>query len=341
MESVWQSRLLKENWPQRAIDQLPLCLAPSTLNLYNRILQRFRLFCCVKGYQFLPVNPAVIVEYLCSVCDGSDKPRSMLKNTAAAVSCLCEASKIDNVMDNSDVRRFLQALIKSGTVKPMKHSSVMPVEKFHGLFCDWPDNDQLSEKQLRLKTITLLALVAMLRPSDIAPQSVVFDPVECVSRRRVFSTSQIIFGECDMTISFHGIKNDTSRAGFVVTVPKTSNVKIDPVQCMLDYVKRTESVRPVRDSPVFLTLTRPRRAIDAVTVANILQEAIKLADLDTALFSAKSFRPTGATVAIDNGFNPESVMKIGRWKTQSVFFDHYVHSKTPGSFCDKVLQSSN
>ena len=54
-------------------------------------------------------------------------------------------------------------------------------------------------------------------------------------------------------------------------------------------------------------------------------------------FSAKSFRPTGATVAIEEGHDAADVMKVGRWKTQTVFYEHYVHSKTPASFTESII----
>ncbi len=68
-----------------------------------------------------------------------------------------------------------------------------------------------------------------------------------------------------------------------------------------------------------------------------MNEAIRLAGLNNQGFSAKSFRPTGATIAIDSGCDPEITMRQGRWKTRSVFFEHYVHSKPPVSMSSDIL----
>ena len=46
-------------------------------------------------------------------------------------------------------------------------SKDMPVDKFRMLFLQWPENIDLTERQLHLKSLTLLALVTMLRPSDV------------------------------------------------------------------------------------------------------------------------------------------------------------------------------
>ena len=51
----------------------------------------------------------------------------------------------------------------------------MPVSAFQQLFLSWGDNEQLSVKSLRLKTITLLALVLLTRPSDLAPEAKLID----------------------------------------------------------------------------------------------------------------------------------------------------------------------
>ena len=99
---------------------------------------------------------------------------------------------------------------------------------------------------------------------------------------------------------------------------------------------RTDKFRSI-DGPVFLTLYKPYRGIDASTVAKILNDAIVLAGLSKDQFSAKSFRPTGATRAVEQNFDRDLVMQTGRWKTGSVFFEHYVHAKPPTSYTDCII----
>lgn len=52
---------------------------------------------------------------------------------------------------------------------------------------------------------------------------------------------------------------------------------------------------------------KPFTAISASAVAKILEEAIDLAGLSGKGFSAKSFRQTGAIVAIEQGVDPHIV----------------------------------
>ena len=74
-----------------------------------------------------------------------------------------------------EIKRLITALIKTGTVRPMKRSRPMPVEAFVRYFRELGPTDELSLKDLRRKTVTLLALVFMARPSDLAPKGVVFN----------------------------------------------------------------------------------------------------------------------------------------------------------------------
>jgi hypothetical protein len=109
-------------------------------------------------------------------------------------------------------------VIKSGTSVPAKVSEVMPVTPFMSLFYKLGDNVTMSLKMLRLKTVASLALTLMLRPSDIAPRSTVFDPATNSTKARIFSSSHVHFKDSAVMITFHGIKNDTSRSGFTVTL---------------------------------------------------------------------------------------------------------------------------
>jgi hypothetical protein len=278
-----------------------------------------------------------VSNFLCNVADSSDSPRAQLKITVAALGHVYKSYGVYNIMNNEHVQLLITALIKSSTQKPMVRSKVMPVQPFRDLFLGWPSNDIISLKQLRLKTITLLSLTLMLRPSDIAPKSVHFDADTLKQSPWLFTTDNITFlSSGEAQIVFHGIKNDTSRTGFEVILTPMEEPKLNPVKTLKDYIERSKHLRS-QENAVFLALTQPYGAISAKTVANIMVEAIKLAGLSGRGFSAKSFRPTGATLAVETGCDPEIAMRIGRWKTRSVFYDHYVHSQPPDAFASNIL----
>ena len=178
------------------------------------------------------------------------------------------------------------------------------------MFRSWPANDLLDIKRLRLKVLTLLALVLMLRPSDVAPKSQAFNPLSLSTTPVFFTTGDIVYkDDGGATVWIHGNKNDTDRAGFQVDLVPSSDPLVDPIQALRSYIDKTNKYRPTR-GPVFLALRKPYNPISASTVAKVLDEALKLANLYPS-FTAKDFRPTGATFQIECGVDPEIVMRIG------------------------------
>ena len=337
LEGLWRSKLVQQGWSMKCSQTFPFCIAPSTLQAYNKVLDKLEHFCADKKVSFPPREVRVLAEFLCSIAEQSQRPSSVLNVATAALGHVYRILELPDLPGSYAIRTFVCALVKSGTSVPMTRSKVMPIRNFHDLFLGWDENKELDLKSLRLKVITLLALTVMLRPSDIAPNARHVSLGE--EEKVVFKVDQVSFSEQGAKLQFFGIKNDTSRTGFEVLLPQSSIPKLDPVQTLKDYIRRTESQRP-ENGALFLTLRPPYKALEAASVARVLDEAIGLAGLGGQGFSAKSFRPTGATAAIEQGVNAETVRKIGRWKDSEVFFGHYVHAKTPGDFTDNVIHHS-
>jgi hypothetical protein len=89
--------------------------------------------------------------------------------------------------------------------------------------------------------------------------------------------------------------------------------------------------------PLFLTLSTPYRAITSSTAACILKDPITQAGLAGQGLTPKSFRPSGAQAATDSKVDPKLAQQFGRWKTESVFYEHYVHSKPDKDFTSNIL----
>ena len=270
--------------------------------------------------------------------DSSNRPRSLICSALAALSNVYSHLEIMDLTKLPTISRFCNALIKSGTKQPIKKSKVLPIDAFHKLFSSWETNSQLSISNLRLKAITLLALAIMLRPSDIAPKGEIFDHISGDTKKYLFTTDMLSFDSEGLTVTFIGIKNDSQRSGFEVNIPRSSNFATDPVSTLQSYIERTSSQRT--DKAVFISIKKPFLALSASSVSKILESAIVLAGLDGLGFSAKSFRPTGATRAIDSGMDPNIVQKIGRWKCTEVFRNHYVHSKTPSDYTETLFDNN-
>lgn len=341
LADIWHAQLAKRGWSRAASDQLPLCLADSTRATYNRYIRECADFCASRGVDFPPSDSAVLADFLVHKGRSSDRPQSVLRCVSAALGAVYQACDVCDLTVDPMIARLSTAIVKSGTRAPMRRSCVMDIAAFVRMFRSWQGNDALSVKQLRLKAITLLAIALMLRPSDIAPLARCYDSESGMSARFVMSTDQITFrSDGSVSISFLGIKNDLHRSGFVVSLPPSSDAATDPVGALRSYIARTDRWRCPVTKPLFLSLNRPYEAISASSVAHILREAITAAEsfgLPPG-HRPKDFRPTGATEAVKRGVSADRVQQLGRWKSRSVFREHYVHSSVPGSFTDDLLQ---
>ena len=338
LESEWEARLLHLGWSHRAAKQFKFAWAESTLKLYNRLVNKLVNYTTLNHIQFpLTMNDsAMCAEFLCQLSDQSDRPASLLKSTLAALSCFYDSRDLENPFKDKIIQQLVSALVKSGSRVPSKRTPVMPLNHFLELFRTWPENEKLSIAELRLKAITLFTIVLMARPSDLAPKGIHFDSVNCTSSMVEFTTDQLVFNtDGSMTVNVFAVKNDTDRSGFEVCIPAGSDYKTDPVATIKCYIDRTAGVRPC-NYPVFLSLKAPFQVIKPETVARELQRAIDLTPLKGKGFTPKSFRPSSATAAVQSGISPETAMQIGRWKTQEVFFNHYVYPRAPAAYTDMV-----
>ena len=252
---VWRQKLQRLNWSHRAVEQFIFHWELSTSYQYNQYVEKFILLCHELDQPYQTVGDHSIAEYLGSLADSSD-PKSKINGTLAALTSFYEAFDLYPVSPNI---RKSNAVVKSSTVKPMLQTPNMPIKPFINLFQSWPRNLELSRSPLRMKCVCLLALTLMLRPSDLAPKSLIFDSSDGSSHKSVFSEQQIHFDENGgMDILFHGIKNDYDRDGFKVHLPAASEefAQVDPIQCLKDYMSVTQDIRQsIPDRPVLLLVS--------------------------------------------------------------------------------------
>ena len=124
-------------------------------------------FHIVEGWTHSLLINGIWADFFVLMVEKSERPKSALDVSSAALSCYYAAIDHPSPID-ADVRKLINGLVKSGTTQLMQKSLVMPRKPFIDLFKSWPENRELGLEYLRLKTLTLLALVLMLRPSDVA-----------------------------------------------------------------------------------------------------------------------------------------------------------------------------
>ena len=101
-------------WSQHATTRLLSTWTLTTLVTYNKSVNKFMQFLESKNVNITDVHENVVAEYLCTLANLSDQPKSVLNTTLAALSCYCEASNI-KPFTSANVYKLVNGLIKSGT----------------------------------------------------------------------------------------------------------------------------------------------------------------------------------------------------------------------------------
>jgi hypothetical protein len=189
------SLMLRKGWSSRAAHQATYsALAASTTSSYDVYVRKLQQFCARNQFDFPPTVSGVLAEFFCELCDSSNKPRRVLNMASAAIKNFYKVRDLNcDLIFDADIDKLIKGLVKSGTTVPMARSSAMPASCFSSLFLGWPENSQLSIKDLRLKCLTLMALTLMLRPSDVAPRGMYFHPDTGMESSLIFSTDCLEF----------------------------------------------------------------------------------------------------------------------------------------------------
>ena len=168
--------------------------------MYTSIAQ-FHKFCVQLNNKCPPherLRSATIADFLLYKSKQSERPESMLRSARSALTHYFVAIGVNNPFDNN-LTNFITALIKSETSRAAGRTPIMPIKPFIDLFLSWKDNEMLSLKELRIKTITLLSISMLARCSDLAPAN-------------TLTRDQVTFNQDGtLTLKLLGIKNDYKR----------------------------------------------------------------------------------------------------------------------------------
>ena len=324
LEDSWNAKLKDKKWPECATDYYPRFLADSSLSIYNKYINEFLAFC--DNIALEEHLQRLIMEFLISKAQRSERPDSMIRTISAALKHFTMVKFDYDPFTDNDMHRFTQGLVKSETSRPRERTKIIPIQPLLDVFLSWPSNENLSLKDLRLKAIALISLTAMCRPSDLVPKSIL--------RRSQLQLNT----DGTLTIRLFGIKNDRKREGFEIRLHPADDKKIDPVNCAMTYIKRTDTLSGPVNGPLFITLNHPFKQIDSSTVSLVLASALRIAGLPRD-FPARCFRPTGVTLALQEGISERTVQQTAHLKSDQVFHQHYVYPMSKENVTNAILQS--
>lgn len=242
--------------------------------------------------------------------------RSMLSETLPAVGGY-------KVGSHPLVKDLLSGCYNVNPPKP-KSTSTWDPSRVLFLFDSMEENGSLSLSELSHKTVTLIALTSLFRVSEIAS----------------INLNSLIFSSSGIHLSLlRPRKAQHSGPLQSIFIARFSCLKRCPVAALEDYVNRTSQLRIENrmDSPLFIALIVPHAPVTANTISRWIKTVLRLAGIDTSVFSAHSTRGAAASSAAAKGISVDAILKAGSWARESTFNRFYRKQVLETSVASAVL----
>ena len=286
---------------------------PGTVTAYNNYLARFVTVCGKLGLRsWRDASTAHVLVFLWTIARGLSRPSSSLDVAISALRLAFEALPTESPLDSPLISRMRKGLVASFTTRPRKPTEPLPVAPIRDWLRTLPANEALSVDALRMKCLTLAALVLIARPSDLCRIDAPLLEFDHPDRLQW------------VQVSLLGFKNDYHADGAILRVEACSEPALCFVRCChrLWNLVRTRFPR----SPSLFIDWASGCKLSPAQVGVILKEACRHANLPP-VFSARNFRPGGATRGMEGGLPLDLVMHIGRWKNMDTVYNHYLRSR--------------
>ena len=181
---------------------------------------------------------------------------------------------------------------------------------------------------MSVKTVTLLSLIGIPRGAETHQFDLRF--LSPYKDRNVFelngTVKNVQEGERPKPIMFHSHEDDP---------------KLCPVKSLTDYMHLTDPWRKEGEpTALFLSYISPHKPITKPRLAGWLKQALLLAEVDTQVFQAHSFRGAASSKALLKGLSVKEVVQHGNWKRESTWqrFYHKEVQYPSKKFQDSLLK---
>ena len=175
------------------------------------------------------------------------------------------------------------------------------------------NNEGLSLKLLSLKLVTLLALTAPDRSSDLAKKDLRF---------RVYYPEGVSFRLPGLSKTSK--PGDSPKSSFHASFGEDKD--LCPVSCLKCYETNTKEFRSTdinQNNKLFLSYISPHNPVTSSTLARWIKNMLQLAGIDTGIFSAHSIRGASTSEALRQGISITEILGMADWSQESTFSKFY------------------
>ena len=275
--------------------------AINTVRAYKSDFNDFSLFCAQNGFNTLPSDPKVISLYLTHLST-KDSKMSTLKRRLVSIGVIHKLkgyyidtkhpSIIENIMG---IKRRKGSIQKSK--KPLLINNIKKI-------INVIDQQKIEEiKKFRDRTIILVGFSGGFRRNEIV--SLDYDDLDFVTE--------------GLKINLKRSKTDQFGEGAVKALPYFDNTQYCPVKSIEKWIK----ISKINSGPLFRRFVKGSKLskyrLTDQTVALLIKEYLKIADIDSKNYSGHSLRSGFATSAAESGVEERNIMAMtGHKSTEMV-----------------------
>lgn len=178
-------------------------------------------------------------------------------------------------------------------------------------------------KSLSLKLVALLALCTGQRVQTLAS----------------IDLCNIIWNE-PVQIKLTGILKTTSvsKSNPILVLPPYHDKELCPVYTLRKYVEVTEPIR-IEEKKLLISFVKPHKSVGSQSISRWLVEVLAIADIDTKMFHAHSYRHSSTSKAAMSGVNIDTIFSRAGWSKNSNTFAKFYNRPivNVNDFAEKVL----
>lgn len=260
------------------------------------------------GRQGDPLSTSVgeVLEYLTYLFDKGLAYRTIGVHRSMLSSTLDQIDNCD-IGKHKLVCRLLKSMFNQRPPGP-RYSNFWDVSSVQSRLVEWGRMEDLSLKQLTLKTCFLVTLSSFCRISEVASMS----------------RKDVVIEDSQMGISL-GKPRKSQRKGSLKRLKfrRFTDNQLCPVHHMSGYLEKTRSLVARDCNSLFVSYTRPHNPVGASTIGKWIKSTLEKLGVDTTTFAAHSTRGAATSEAFARGTPIEDILAAASWTNASTFFRFY------------------
>ena len=305
-----------------------------TISNYETSWKKFNSWCFDKKVDPIQGDLASVLDFLSDLFEKGLAYRT-INNYRSAISAF--HSPIDGIPvgQHKIVCQLMLGVANKRPPQP-RYTFTWDVQQVLDYLMTLPCNDELSLKDLTIKTTGLLALSQINRGSELKYLNLNF----MTENRQSY-----IFSFNRQIKNSRGAKRPPEMVFH--SFPGEQNIdpndrKLCPYTTLKHYMKVTEDLRgEPRKSQLLIGQIKPHKEVVKCTIAGWLKLLLSKSGINTTIFKAHSYRSASSSKAKVTGVPIEAILKTGNWSNSSVwqkFYDKPIRTSSMG-YQGKILAS--